>query len=127
MQLLLKDEMGLRFHKKPIYGGIAQKWWLGQFADLRGKGLAKKRGVGSAFEGGWHSNAHYVKEKKINGKNVLDLWTATGTVEQSSSRNTHLSTFNSVLEYLQSFQKFERTFYRIQQHWRFWQNFSHLT
>ena len=46
MQLLLKDEMGLRFHKKPIYGGIAQRWWLGQFADLRGEGLAKKRGGG---------------------------------------------------------------------------------
>ena len=48
MQLLLKDEMGLRFHKKTIYGGIAQKWWLGQFADLRGggEGLAKKRGGG---------------------------------------------------------------------------------
>ena len=53
MQLLLKDEMGLRFHKKPIYGGIAQKWWLGQFADLRGEGLAKKeRRRGAVFEGG---------------------------------------------------------------------------
>ena len=83
MKLLLKDGMGIRFHKKPIYGGIAQKWWLGQFADLREEGLAKKRGGGEGvFQGGWHPNAHYVKEEKIKGKHFLDLWTATGTVEQ---------------------------------------------
>ena len=49
MQLLLKDGMGLRLNKKPIYGGIAQNWWIGQFADLRGEGLAKKRGGGGLF------------------------------------------------------------------------------
>ena len=40
-------------HKKPTYRGIDLKWGgggLGQFADLRGGGLARK--MGGVFEGG---------------------------------------------------------------------------
>ena len=50
--MLLKDGMGLKVeninimwvHKKNIQGRIVQKGGLGQFADLRQWGLAKKEG-----------------------------------------------------------------------------------
>ena len=44
--------------KNQYRGGIAYKGGLGQFADLRGGGLARKRG-GVLLKGGWYSNAHY--------------------------------------------------------------------
>ena len=72
MQLLLKDEMGLRFHKKPIYGGIAQKWWLGQFADLRGGGGLSKKERRGVFLRGVETPMHTMtKKRRLMGKMFL--------------------------------------------------------
>ena len=68
--------------KTNIWGNCPKMvaWTVCRF---KGRGLSKKRGGGEGvFQGGWHPNAHYVKEEKIKGKHFLDLWTATGTVAQ---------------------------------------------
>ena len=74
MQLLLKDGMGIRFHKKPIYGGIAQKWWLGQFADLREEGLAKREEEGRVFFRGVDTPMHTMSKKRRLKGNIFLIY-----------------------------------------------------
>ena len=53
--------LGGEFTKKWYRGGIAGKGGHGQFADLRGGGLARKRGV-MYLRGGWYPSAHYARD-----------------------------------------------------------------